>query len=271
MRKPNENTYDMRITNKVRGRVIIWILWPESTNIEMVDRLIEHSNITAARSPLHDRDVYDRTDVEEWLWRHHFRDYDLEGSDNDLMAYIAGLSYDGDIPWIGDLKKPHYHYIAIFDGSKGLNEMTNIVGGATEIFYKAKSKRGSLKYLIHKNRPEKAQYDFEQIRAFGGLDLSPILEIGEIEQVDYLHLIEDYVLETKCNSYSRLYSWVRKQNDFNLEKAFRSNQYHLTSLMSSLGYERHKAKSFLGQTPKGLEVIEGSMFKEQTEQQEQIV
>lgn len=271
MRKPNDNSYDVRITNKVRARVIIWILWPDSMNIETADRILENANVTAARSPLHDLDTYDRTDVEKWLYRHKFRDYDMDWNNDQLMAYCAKLPYDGDIPWIGDKKKPHYHYVGIFDGSKGLNDMMNMTGGVTEIFYKGQSKRGCLKYLIHANAPEKAQYDFDQIRAFGGLDLSPVLEIGEIEQVDYLHLIEDYVLETKCNSYSRLYSWVRNQKDFNLEKAFRSNQYHLTSLMSSLGYERHKAKSFLGQTPKGLEVIEGSMFKEQIDLQEHIV
>ena len=161
-----KNEYKSRqLTGSKRARVVSWVGWPDSMDIERMDSYIENAHVQAARSPLHDLDVYDRNDVEGWLYRHKLP-VDLDWTQDELMARCNLYSLDNKelaIPWIGDLKKEHYHYVAAFEGSKNAQQVIDMLGGMVTYVEKVDSKQGTLKYLIHKNSPDKHQYSFSPI------------------------------------------------------------------------------------------------------------
>lgn len=245
------------ITGKMRTRVFCCVTWPESMDTDYIDRLITDSQIKAARSPLHNRDKYTRSDVEGWLWRHAFGGFDAQCTDAELMAWIAAQDTSKfDVPWIGDLKKEHYHWVVAADGSKSLTQMKELFGGLVNYFEKCESKRGSLQYLIHKNDPEKAQYDFNDIKTYGGMDVSCILALGEVEQMNYIGYVEDYIFKHNPKSYIQLVRWGRSEDDLNVRKTIQANQYHFKSLLYDLENERARARRLKGRGGDMLDAME---------------
>lgn len=83
----------------------------------------------------------------------------------DVYRKLMGLSesywaiqHDSDKKEDGSLKKIHIHFIAKFPFSssfKSLSELLSLPNG----FEPVKNLRGSLRYLIHLDNPEKAQYN----------------------------------------------------------------------------------------------------------------
>lgn len=248
-----------QITGKMRTRVFGCITWPESMDTERIDRLITDSQIQAARSPLHEHDTYTRSDVEGWLYRHHLDGFEVEWTDLELMAWVAGQVTKAEVPWIGDLKKPHHHWVCAADGSKSYQQMHELFGGYVTYFEKVESKRGALKYLIHRNNPEKYQYDFNDIKTYGGMDISSILAIGEVEQMNYIAHVEDYIFKSNPRSYIQLVRWGRAQDDLNVRKTIQANQYHFKSLLYDLENERARARRLKGRGGDMLDEMEGMM------------
>lgn len=68
-------------------------------------------------------------------------------------------------------KKPHYHVMACFEGNKTVEQAKSIFeqfgGVGCEI---VSSLRGYARYLCHLDNPEKAQYNIDDVKAFGGAD-----------------------------------------------------------------------------------------------------
>ena len=258
-----KNAYKSRqLTGSKRARVVSWVGWPESMDIERMDSYIENAHVQAARSPLHNLDEYDRNDVEGWLYRHKLP-VDLDWTQDELMAWCAKYSrLSGlDIPWIGDLKKEHYHYVAAFEGSKNAQQVIDMLGGMITYVEKVDSKQGTLKYLIHKNSPDKHQYSFEDIKTFGGMDVSCILAMGEVERMDYKDRVIDHIYDGHCNSFNQLVKWARSTGDFNLKATVYANKYLFDGLIYSRNMDRAAARRALGAAPEGLEEFESGMFQ----------
>lgn len=228
-----------RIKPGTRVRTALCVTWPESQPTELMDRLVESSGIEAARSPLHDRDEYDRTDVEKWLERHDLaydRFWSTDRLHEQIRAYAQHLG--APVPWIGDAKKPHHHWVLELGGMKSYEQLLDVFGGMVTYFEKPVSKRGSLKYLIHKGRPTKAQYDFNDIRVFGGMDVSCIVKIDDIEVLDLDDYIKDHIRESNCRTYYELCEWAKATKDYNIRHLVRNQGRLYVAYMDSYRYAK---------------------------------
>lgn len=94
-----------------------------------------------------------------------------------VMALVSPL-HDKDINPDGELKKPHYHVMLIFEGVKSDDQVKVIkdsLGGVgNETIHSA---RGYARYLTHKDNPEKAQYRDEDVLCFGGADYREMVSL----------------------------------------------------------------------------------------------
>ena len=111
-----------------RTRIWSFIAYPDSVPIDWEQILTERFNLKWARSPLHDSDINaDETQ-----------------------------------------KKPHWHIVVVFDGKKSYNQIKEISDtiNAT-IPQKVHNLQGLMRYFLHLDNPEKAQYDFKDIKAVG--------------------------------------------------------------------------------------------------------
>lgn len=60
---------------------------------------------------------------------------------------------------IGQKKKPHIHVLFEFDNAIQLGLVSNMIGLSSNFIQRVKNKRGALRYLVHKDNPEKHQYE----------------------------------------------------------------------------------------------------------------
>lgn len=126
-----------------QGRAFQCIIYPDSKEYDyklLLNRL--ESFWDKALYILHDCDCFTESEVQEWKIKNKSEDCPFG---------------------VGELKKPHYHCI-------GYREAPLILGCAAEKFglssnyvQKCKSFKAAVRYLVHKDHPDKFQYDVDKI------------------------------------------------------------------------------------------------------------
>ena len=102
--------------------------------------------------------------------------------------------HDKDLNADGTEKKAHYHIVLAYDGKKSYEqilEVTQMFNGT--IPQKVANMKGIIRYLIHADNPEKAQYSKDDIKAFGGLCVDDYLVIDKNERYIYIREMMNYV------------------------------------------------------------------------------
>ena len=91
-------------------------------------------------------------------------------AESKVPVFISPL-HDQDKNPNGEPKKPHYHVMIMYEGVKTKDQVTEFItsfgGVGCEV---VNSIRGYARYLTHKDNPEKAQYNDEDVVSFGGAD-----------------------------------------------------------------------------------------------------
>lgn len=90
-----------------------------------------------------------------------------------IPSFVSPL-HDKDYNADGEPKKPHYHVQFCFDSNakrsrEQIKELTDLIGGVGQ--EKVASRSGYCRYLIHRDNPDKAQYNYNDIICIGNVDL----------------------------------------------------------------------------------------------------
>lgn len=119
-----------------------------------------------------------------------------------VPAFISPL-HDQDFNPTGEVKKPHYHVMVMFDGKKSLSQVeeifSSICGVGCEV---VKSLRGYARYLCHLDNPEKAKYEPSNVRCIAsdyigtiGLAIDKYTALGEMQDFcDRYNVVSFYAL-----------------------------------------------------------------------------
>lgn len=183
-----------------RTRIWSFIAYPDSVPADWEQILTERFNLKWARSPLHDSD----TNADETQ------------------------------------KKPHWHIVVVFDGKKSYNQIKEISDtiNAT-IPQKVHNLQGLMRYFLHLDNPEKAQYDFKDIKAVG---INAEVEVFS-EKEGKLRVIREMIEFCEANDIRELCEL------FNYAMGNESSWFEALSLNSAmvmnmyLKSRRHKAES----------------------------
>lgn len=156
--------------------------------------------------------VYPESAPERWL--------DILG-EMCVPAFVSPL-HDQDVNPTGEPKKPHYHVVFMFEGKKSVEQLRDIItligGVGCEV---VQSIRGYARYLCHMDNPEKAQYDTEKVRCFGGADYVATIglatdkykALAEMEEFCEKYDINSfYLLSRYATTYRGDWSRVLKDN-----------------------------------------------------------
>ena len=130
------------------------------------------------------------------------------------VPFMVSPLHDRDLTAAGDPKKPHHHVQFVFDSVKSEAQVRDIVdticGVGVEV---VESRKGYARYLCHLDDYDKAQYDPDDVRCFGGLSYYD--EIDRIsDKYDILGQMQDFCNEYEVNSFWLLYCYA-KENDRN--------------------------------------------------------
>lgn len=125
-----------------------------------------------------------------------------------IPAFISPL-HDKDINPGGESKKEHHHVILMFDSVKTKEQaeavFATIGGVGCEI---VQSIRGYARYLCHLDNPEKAQYNTEEVRCYGGADYISTIGLA-IDKYKAISEMEDFCEKYNIVSYYHLNKYAR--------------------------------------------------------------
>lgn len=139
----------------IKKRNWAFVVYPESLPSDWIDKL-KLKGTSCAISPLHDRDINPT----------------------------------------GEVKKPHYHIILSFGSPTTYNNVkafSDDFNGTIPI--PLESVVGYYRYLTHKDNPEKAQYNEEEIKLYNGFDPVELMTESEVT-----NLIKQIIMVIKLNN-----------------------------------------------------------------------
>lgn len=120
-----------------RARHWSFIVYPESASENWIE-LLKLQMLTFAVSPLHDKDL------------------------------CESPNSDG----VREPKKPHYHVFMCFEGKKSYEQVKTITDSLQATIPQAVvSAKGLIRYFVHKDDPNKYQYDVKDIFVYGDIDI----------------------------------------------------------------------------------------------------
>lgn len=122
--------------------------------------------------------------------------------DSHIPIFISPL-HEKDIDPLGQPKKPHYHVMVMYDGVQTLDQVREFLNGiaANNFVEIVKSLRGYARYLIHKDNPEKVQYDAEQVQSLSGADYNATIGLS----IDKYHAIREMQYWCQENNITSFY------------------------------------------------------------------
>ena len=175
----------------VKKRYWAMVLYPESAPSNWRDKLRE-TGIQCAISPLHDKDI---------------------NPDNTP-------------------KKAHYHIILCYEGPTTYKNVCSLTESLNQpIPQPLEQLRGYYRYLIHKDNPEKYQYDESMITTINGFDISNYLDLTSTQVIAILKQITQFIDDNNITEYCELIKIFRENEfysqflDIAINKTFFLNSY----------------------------------------------
>lgn len=132
----------------------------------------------------------------------------------------AEILHDNDYDENGEIKKEHCHFIIYFDDARTISAVSKELDIKSNYIIPTEKKKGLL-YLIHKNNPEKYQYDINCVTGNLKDTLFSYVSNSLIAEKTSVKLILDYIYTHQFISYYEFLSWV---NDNDLWSFFRRSQ-----------------------------------------------
>lgn len=127
-----------------------------------------------------------------------------------VPAFISPL-HDLDINPTGEIKKPHYHVVIMFEGVKTVEqaqELFSKIGGVGH--ERVNSIRGMARYLCHLDNPDKHRYSESDVISLCGADYFGTVSLVT-DKYQAIGDIIDYCEQNDIISYWELITYCRQQ------------------------------------------------------------
>lgn len=189
---------------EVKERSYNWatILYAESCVEDIASALLA-LKVPCALSPLHDRDIREKT---------------------------------------GELKKPHYHLLLHYTSLKSQRQVKEDVEPLGAVGAERVRDLGAYaRYLIHADDPDKAQYKIENVQEFNGFTICKYFDEGKIGIDAGFAALVKIALEQGYTDYCSLVTYCL-ECDAELLPSCRKSAYALTSFLRSRAFQLRDEK-----------------------------
>ena len=134
--------------------------------------------------------VYPESAAENWR----------ELLDEEHLEWIESPLHDRDVNATGEPKKPHIHVLVLYGGVKTFEQvepLTERLRGT--IPQRCANAKALVRYMVHMDNPEKAQYDVGGIVGHGGVDVAELLRPSSSERYALIREMIAYVRQRKLS------------------------------------------------------------------------
>ena len=162
-----------------RIRNFATMIYPESA-IDGWQQIIDDLHIPCFVSPLHDKDKWTKDD-------------ELKNPEHKD----------------GELKKPHYHVMFMFEGKKSLEQIQAVVDAVGGVGIEpVNSLKSYSRYLCHLDSPEKELYNIEDVKQYGGALYTVAIDTV-VDKYQAIADMIDFCEVNEINDYADLIVWCR--------------------------------------------------------------
>ena len=165
-------------------------------------------------------------------WRDRIDDYHL--------PWAASPLHELDVNPDGTPKKPHWHVMLAFDSLK-TNEQANEVAKVTNGTFAQPlhgSPRSMVRYFVHMDNPEKAQYKWEQIECHGGIDIDEYKRTSVQSDMDILKAMIQHIIDTDILEYEDLVTYAMMNEPDWFESLAMHSTYFINAFIKSRRHRR---------------------------------
>jgi phenylpropionate dioxygenase-like ring-hydroxylating dioxygenase large terminal subunit len=125
--------------------------------------------------------------------------------DETHLEWVEGPLHDKDVNPDGSTKKPHWHIILLFPSVQTFEQVKQITDSVHgPIPLPCKTVKGSIRYMVHKDHPDKFQYDWGDIKCHGGADLNDLCAPTHTERLQIQQDILTFSRESGIVEFSDL-------------------------------------------------------------------
>lgn len=160
-----------------------------------------------------------------------------------LQCAISPI-HDKDLDPTGDVKKPHYHVIAVYGSPttyRNVKSLTDRLNGPAP--QALEQVRGYYRYLTHKDNPEKAQYNENEIETINGFNILDFVEMTKSEVLSYKRQLQTLIRDADILEYSDFMDLLQDSDMIQQYDVASNNTYFFEKYISSRRNKRQpKAK-----------------------------
>lgn len=160
------------------------------------------------------------------------------------IEWVESPLHNNDINDDGTEKKSHWHILLLFEGVKTyeqVKELTDSVNSPIPV--KCQSVKGSIRYMAHKDNPEKAQYDWNKIICHGGADLDSLCSPTNTERLQIQIDILDYIKSADIIEFEDIVNYARDNNTDWLNILLNYSTISINAFLRSRRYKAEKIEN----------------------------
>lgn len=129
------------------------------------------------------------------------------------VPFVMSPIHDKDVNKDGEPKKAHYHNMVMFTNVKSYNQVVNDIASFLGAGHcdQVHSTQAMIRYFIHADQKDKAQYQKEDIKCFNGADLDSLFEKNDKEIYSNLNEMLQLIDDNQIGEFSEFVNYVRQE------------------------------------------------------------
>ena len=129
------------------------------------------------------------------------------------LKWACSPLHDKDVDDDGVIKKAHWHIVICYSGNKSFEQVKDDISFLNcPIPQVCRDVRSSVRYFVHKDHPHKHQYSSDDVKAFGGFDISTCFAFSGSEKKVIVSEILSFVRENDITEYFDLVNYCMDEH-----------------------------------------------------------
>ncbi len=125
------------------------------------------------------------------------------------IQWVESPLHEFDVNPTGEVKKPHWHVLLLFEGKKSYSQVKEITASVNATVPQiCQSSKGLVRYMAHLDNPDKYQYPASQIIAHGGVDVQDLLKPTAASRYVLIREMTQFVIEKGITEYYQLFEYA---------------------------------------------------------------
>lgn len=138
----------------------------------------------------------------------------IEQLKGEMIPFAVSPLHDEDInEGTGEVKKAHLHILLCFEGKKSYEQVKTIVEPFNgSIPQRVNSVKGLIRYFVHKDNPEKHQYNIADIYTYGDIDIVTPFKTST-SRYDAIKQMLNYVNDNNIMEFQDLMNYAMEEQE----------------------------------------------------------